>query len=433
MRSVAQRAQTMSRVEVLAELRRLSALAATPLLTTELPYDLWLAVRRHFGSIDKAREVAKLDAPNLARRWSKPKVVAELRRLHAEGVRITDLGLKDEHGEVLGAIRMYFASIVEARRAARIPEPERLGGKRQRWDELRVVAEIDELDRSGASIAASKVPNPLLKAGKRYFGTWKDAVEAAGYRYDEIRLQREPYTKKEILDELRSLAKSKPEMPWSELHRLSFAPTVTRLFGSFEVALQRAKLPTWPTRERYSALSRSEVIDEIQRRDAQGKDTNWEAVNTDDHRLWYSGILHFGDWHRAIEVAGVDADHHNRHWTPESLLEALAERDRRGLSLKPEDVRREDSRLYASTLAYFGSYVQAVSQVAATPWALTKWTRPLVIERLRAIAGKQGRVTAREAGTNLVAAAQRQFGSFSAASRAAGLNRRARTTKSSAS
>jgi hypothetical protein len=282
---------------------------------------------------------------------------------------------------------MYFDSIGAARRTSRIPEPVPLGGKRQRWDELRVVAEIEELDRSGASIAASKVTNPLLKAAKRYFGSWKEAVEAAGHDYDDVRLQREPYTKKEILDALRTLAASDPEMGWSDLHQLSFAPTVTRLFGSFEVALQRATLPAWPVRERYAALSRSDVIAEIQRRDAKGEDTNWEAVNTDDHRLWYSGVLHFGDWHRAIEVAGVDAEHHNRHWTPESLLEALAERDRRGLSLKPEDVRRDDSRLYASTLANFGSYVQAVQQVAPTPWALTKWTQRSVIERLRAIAG----------------------------------------------
>jgi hypothetical protein len=61
-------------------------------MAAELPYDLWLAVRRYFGSIEKAREAAKLDAPNFARRWSKEKVVAELQRLHADGVRITISG-----------------------------------------------------------------------------------------------------------------------------------------------------------------------------------------------------------------------------------------------------------------------------------------------------------------------------------------------------
>jgi len=423
---VAQHAQTMSRAEVIAELRRLSTAAGTTLLATDLPYDLWLAVRRHFGSIEKARVAAGLGTPDRARRWSKSKVVAELRRLHAEGVRITDLGLKHEHGEVLGALRMYFDSIVVARRVSRIPEPVPLGGKRQRWDEIRVVAEIEELHRSGASIAASKVPNPLFKAGKRYFGSWQGAVEAAGHDYDEVRLQREPYTKKEILEALQALAKSQPEMRWSDLHQLSYAPTVTRLFGGFEVALQRAKLRAWPERERHAAMSRPDVIAEIQRREAQGKETNWEAVNTDDHRLWYSGVLHFGEWHRAIEVAGVDAERHNRRWTSESLLEALAERDRRGLSLKPDDVRRDDSRLYASTIAYFGSYVEAVQQVAPTPWALTKWTRSMVIERLKALAGDRDRVTAREAGGTLVAACQRHFGTYSAACRAAGVNRRAR-------
>jgi hypothetical protein len=145
---------------------------------------------------------------------------------------------------LLGAIRQYFDGIIDARRLAVVPEPARLAqvGKRQRWDEQRVVAEIEELHRSGESIAASKVPNPLLKAGKRYFGSWKAAVESAGHDYGEVRMQHEAYSKDELVQELRELAEREPEMPWSTLYLLPFTNAITRLFGSHEAALRRARL-----------------------------------------------------------------------------------------------------------------------------------------------------------------------------------------------
>ncbi|MGE0867553.1 MAG: hypothetical protein AB7P03_03260 [Kofleriaceae bacterium] len=406
---------------MLDELRALAAGSASPVLASDLTDRLRFATLRHFGSIEAARFAAGIEGPNLARRWSKEVVIAELRRLHAEGVRITDLALKHDHGDLLGAIREYFDGLPHARRAAGLPEPPPLGGKRQRWTEERVVAEIEELHRSGESIAASKVPNPLLKAGKRYFGSWAAAVEASGFDYDEVRLQREPYTEDELIEELRSLAKARPEMRWSELYELSFSPALVRTFGSFEAALTRARLVDWPHRERLPAMSRTEVIAAIRRREREGKATNWEAVNGEDHHLWYSGVLHFGEWRVAAEAAGVDMSEHNRSWTPDALLDALRDRDQRGLSLKPADVKRDDMALYSSVVAYFGSYLSAVERVAFTPWATTRWTPELTIAELKRTAGGRRRVTATEAGSNLVRACQLHFGSYSAACKAAGL------------
>jgi len=412
----------MSRSALIGRLRHLDRVSPTPICATDLSQPLWFALRRHFGSIANARRIAGIRAPELERRWSKANVVAEIRRLHQRGVRITDLALKDGHAGLLTAIREYFGSIVTARRAARVPEPAPLPRKkRQRWDEARVIAEIEELDRTDQPIAASKVPNPLLKAGKRYFGSWKDAVEAAGLSYDDVRLVRAPYTEHELVGILRDLAKTKPSMTLGELDRQSFFPTIVRLFGSVDMALERARIRDWPVRERLRAMSRTETIEGLRKRERDGKPTNWDAVQVEDHLLWHSGILHFGDWELFTKAAGVDTESHNRRWTPESLLLALRDRARSGLSMKPEDVKRDDGRLFWSVLGHFGSYVQAVKRVAPTPWALTYWTPELVIERLQAIAGRRRRVLAREAGGTLANACQKHFGSYSAACRAAGL------------
>jgi hypothetical protein len=168
---VARRAQESTRAEVLAELRGIAAQVDRPLHATDIPDGLRFAVQRHFGSIEAARDAAGLPHPDLAHRWSREILTAEIRKLHRAGIRITDIELAKQRPDVLGAIRHYFTGIADARRAARVPDPAPLiATRRQRWDEARVVAEIEELDRSGESIAASKVSNALLKAGKRYFG-----------------------------------------------------------------------------------------------------------------------------------------------------------------------------------------------------------------------------------------------------------------------
>lgn len=413
---------TMSRAAVVKELRRLAAASKTPLSAGDLPQGLWYALKRYFGSIEAAREATGVAGPERARRWSKEAVAVELRRLHGRGVRLTDNALKGDYGALLAAIGEHFGSIVDARRYARVPEPPPLPPrKRERWDEQRVVAEIEELHGCGESVASSKVPTPLLKAGLRYFGSWKDAVEAAGLDYDKVRLAHEPYDEDEVTDLLRALRKSEPDMRWSEIGRRGFYPAIVRLFGSLEPALERAGIDDWPVRERMRALSKSRAIAALRLREREGKSTARETVRREHNVLYHSGIIHYGEWRRFCEAARIDTESHNRRWTADTLLDALRARERSGLSLKPEDVKRDDSRLHASVVSYFGSYVRAVELVADAPWALTKWSPTLVIEHLKAAARGRDRLTAREAGGSLANACQKYFGSYSAACRAAGL------------
>lgn len=207
----------------------------------------------------------------------------------------------------------------------------------------------------------------------------------------------------------------------SEVGGYGFYPSVLRLFGSLEGALERARIKDWPIRERMRALSKSEALAALRQRERDGKSTARETVREDHNVLYHSGMIHYGEWHRFCEAAGVDTESHNCRWTADKLLDALRERDRKGLSLKPEDVKRDDSRLHGSVLSYFGSYVRAVELVADAPWALTQWTRELVIERLKSAARGRHRLTARDAGGSLASACQKYFGSYSAACRAAGL------------
>ena len=62
------RSPLLSRADVIAQLRRLDAAVDAPLKVLELPNGLRLAVQRHFGTMDAAREAARIEKLDLSRR-----------------------------------------------------------------------------------------------------------------------------------------------------------------------------------------------------------------------------------------------------------------------------------------------------------------------------------------------------------------------------
>lgn len=199
--------------ELVRLLRRIASKLDRPLSARDVPLGLWRALLREFGSVAAAREAANLPGPPSNYRWSEDGVLDEIRRLARNGVRIVQQDLKDAGREdVVGAIVMYFGSITRARRLARVPDPPRRAWVPERWDEERVGAMILERHRAGEPLASSKVPGRFIAAGIRYFGSWPAAIEAAGLDYNDVRLRRGEYTKSELLDLLRALPRTRPDI-----------------------------------------------------------------------------------------------------------------------------------------------------------------------------------------------------------------------------
>jgi hypothetical protein len=109
-----------------------------------------------------------------------------------------------------------------------------------------VVSEILELHARGASVAYSKVPSALTSAAARCLGGWQSAIEAAGLNYDEVRLQRAPYTPEEITSLLQRLAEARPRMLWGELYEHAATEAMARCFGSVRAAVQASGVVGWP-------------------------------------------------------------------------------------------------------------------------------------------------------------------------------------------
>ncbi len=305
----------MKKSAVVSSLKKFQKDLGRPAGVREIPHGLRLAISRYFENLDAARQAAGIPRPPSNYRWSKESVVDEIRTLSRSGIEISYMALATAgRFDLGGAIRNYFGSIVQARRIAGVPEPLRRKGERQQWDEELVVTTIHERYAEGESIAYSKAPMSLKKAGIKHFGSWKEAVEAAGYDYATIRLTRARYEPEEVIQLLRDLAEREPELTLSEIYKQHFLMPLLRCFGSVDKAIQKAKIKHWPKRVHQAALKRKQIIAGIQERAAEGKPLNATSVREEQLLLFYSGITRFSEWSRALVAAGVLEGVSRRHF-----------------------------------------------------------------------------------------------------------------------
>jgi len=307
--------------------------------------------------------------------WTKPAITAEIVRLHKLGVRITERGLLAGHEDLLSAIKKHAGGVVAARRAANVPAPPPMRAKKQeRWAADRVITEIKRRHRSNKSLAYSRIPHTLVRAGMRYFGSWKNAVNAAGISYDKVRLLHAEYTADDLVAVLLQLSRREPDMTRRDLSKQGFYWSLIRVFGTMDAGLKRAGISGWPVPTNSPALSKAQALSALRKRYRAGASMAPSAVIQDDSRLYRFGMIHYGDWSRFCDAAGVNRAPGHKRWTRDTVLDALRERERKGLSLTPAAVNREDKSLYAAVCKYFGSSLRGAERVASTPSALRRKT-----------------------------------------------------------
>jgi len=299
-------AEARRRKEILERLRALAPEGA-PLPASALPRDLYSAILARFGSIARARQAAGLAASlPRRRRWSEEAVVEELRRLHGLGLRIRDRELKEAgHSGVVEAAQIYCGGLARARRLARISDERRSARKREPWDAERVLTEIRALRAAGQSLARSRVDPRLYLAARRYFGAWGNAVEAAGERYERVRLNAPSLPVEQLLEQLRALAAERPAMSASELEAHSLGSVLRRRFPSLAAAVRDAGIAAWPRRERSPLPTAEETLRRIRGRDGSGRSVARSDVRREDRSLLRAAERHFGAWQVALEAAGA--------------------------------------------------------------------------------------------------------------------------------
>jgi hypothetical protein len=237
------------------------------------------------------------------------------------------------------------------------------------WDKPRIKAELKRLHRSGANLsynALAKKKQSLVSAAAYHFGSYRAAVEAAGVDYAEIS-RRPRWTKQNIIQLIKQAKRSGEDLHWSavtrrrdELGKAAFASLQPRLFGRWDRALSAAGLDADDV-SKYRKWDRNTVAFELRARAQDDEPLNSGAIQQDDSGLHAAAVRHFGTYDAALRAARVDPldVRRRRTWTKQDVVRALKAAKRSGKHLSDSAIRQADAALYGAAVRLFGTFTAA--------------------------------------------------------------------------
>ncbi|HEX8835091.1 MAG TPA: hypothetical protein VF719_12860 [Abditibacteriaceae bacterium] len=180
-------------------------------------------------------------------RWTRKGIVAEIKKLHAEGVELNYATAEANNLNLVRAAAWHFGTWRRAVEAAGIDYQSVC--KYRRWDRDRITARIRELHSEGADLSwrsiSLEVDPPLAAAAlrKNGFSTWREAIAAAGLDINEV-ARYQYWDEARVLREIKALQKARvplsSKLVQHDHQKLFFA--ARRRFGSWDEALAASGL-----------------------------------------------------------------------------------------------------------------------------------------------------------------------------------------------
>lgn len=177
------------------------------------------------------------------------------------------------------------------------------------WSKEEVVRAIHELNERGIALNSGYVARrypALAYAGRKYWGSWQQAVEAAGLDYAQFR-RRQSWSREKVVESIRELQARGEALNVSAVERshAGLVAAACALFGAWGGAIEAAGIDYARVR-RQRRWSRSLIIKEISRlRDAGFRLTTTAAVRQESRALHAAAVGYFGSWAAALRAAGI--------------------------------------------------------------------------------------------------------------------------------
>lgn len=242
-----------SKREIIEKLKQLYRQRAFPDISTlsRKNHKLYEACCRHFGSGVAALEAAGIDYEELLNehpyRWTRAQIVAEFKRRYNEGktLRRSEILRKEPKlHRFCYAVLHQFGSWNKALRAAGL-NPDAIRNRDGLWPKAKVLAGIRKRFAEGKLLNTDRMLRedlPLHAAGRRHFGTWKQAVEKAGIDYNIVRGGLLGWTRVKTRQALRDRLNGRGA---TQKHIRENSPSLFRAaihhFGSWEEAVRAAR------------------------------------------------------------------------------------------------------------------------------------------------------------------------------------------------
>ena len=184
--------------------------------------ELLAAGMRHFGGWKEAVRQAGFcyEEVRRYRKWTNESIQETIQKLYSEGVDLSfrSMMLSTYAPMVYASIRaQHFGSWRNALQAAGLPSEEIY--RYRSWDDQVIINEIQKLHQKGTDLSSKKMDdssNTLIATARRRFGTWEKAIQDAGLDYSTIR-RRQRWSAEMILEKMRPLLEQNPKMRGSDV------------------------------------------------------------------------------------------------------------------------------------------------------------------------------------------------------------------------
>jgi len=254
------------------------------------------------------------------RKWSREKIIEDIKSLAAAGHSLSTRSMAElgYSGMVTTSYKPeYFGSWRNAIVAAGL-DPKAVCRRKRKWTRERILERIQELHASGEDLSHSAAKRNhqylvVVAINGRFFGSWRQAVQAAGIDYEEVS-KHEYWSRERICERIRELNASGESLSHEDAKRyqgaLVSAASSPRYFGSWGNAIRAAGLDYDQIRK-INRWTREKIIHTISELHGQGESVH----NGNMRRLGYRGLMeaacrteNFGSWAEAVRAAGIDYD-----------------------------------------------------------------------------------------------------------------------------
>lgn len=363
-------------------------------------------------------------------KWSKRKVIRAILSRAAKGLSLRHAVVRQEDSSLMSAASAYFRNWGAALRAAGI-DPDACRAFRT-WTESEIVRAIRRDARAGLPINSFAVQHretKLVSAAERHFGSWDAMLRAAGFDPRQHRLHRPPLAREDVIQLIRQRHADGESVNSSAMRSGCVVNTGIRLFGSWDNALRAAGLEPQAVRKANPYYKAEEIVEAIRARAAKGEPLNASATREAEPRLYRSARAVFGSWTEALDEAGLDGSRIGRKktkWTRLTIVERLLWRREKELPINMATIIREIS--FPAIKREFGSYPDALRAAGIDPdtvYLAKRWSRQMILDGIqsRKKAGKPLNANAlHEDDPRLLGAARRHFGKWDAALIEAGVD-----------
>ena len=187
------------------------------------------------------------------------------------------------------------------------------------WTKVRIIAAIKQLRMQGADLSptAVQIEHSALFSSARsrsHFGSWRAAVEAAGFNYDDIKRVKQRWTRDAIIARICELHDAGEDLLDSQFkmrHRsLYLAACAHRYFGSWRRAIEGAGLNHEKMRES-RVWTKTRILRTIKQLAKEGKPLGWAYIEQHEPGIYRAARRkeNFGSWANALLEAGVTESH----------------------------------------------------------------------------------------------------------------------------